>query len=523
MKDQGQADNGEADRDEKDATSGSSRRFFFFGALAGATALLSRRAGAQGLGRPRKPLVTRPRTQTFPTAVVNESVAALPDWTNSRARLVRRISMGMTPSAMNRVEQLGYQEYLNRQLAYADLDDSSVAAVVAARWPLISAPVSTLFTANQGTLQQQLQEATIYRAAFSERQLYERMVEFWTDHFNVAITKVGFLKVVDDRDVIRRHALGRFRDLLMATAKSPAMLAYLDQTQSRRGAPNENYARELMELHTVGVDGGYTQTDVSELARVLTGWTIQGQSAFVFNPSLHDFGAKAVMGQSFPATSTSVGTQAISEGEQFINYLASHPNTATYVSTKLVRWLLQAEPTATQIAVVSHAWKATGGNIRLVVRAILNEGWLAVAPAKFKRPFHFLVSALRATNAEVTSAAGLNSRLNTIGQPLFIYETPDGYPDLVEYWSGNIMPRWSFATFLSTQNSGTTVRVVTTPFLSGSPDAAIDMIDTNFFGGEMSLTLRLALLGYLKAGTFNDARVRETMALALSSAEFQWY
>src|SRR6185436_18146149 len=120
-------------------------------------------------------------------------------------------------------------------------------------------------------------EGTIFRAAFSRRQLYERIVEFWSDHFNIAFTKVGYLKVVDDRDVIRKYALGRFRDLLMATAKSPAMLAYLDQTQSRRGAPNENYARELMELHTVGVDGGYTQTDVSDLARVLTGCKIHGQ------------------------------------------------------------------------------------------------------------------------------------------------------------------------------------------------------------------------------------------------------
>ena len=431
--------------------------------------------------------------------------------------------MGVTLADLNDVNRLGYQEYLNRQLNHTYIDDSAVDAIVAARWPLLSASNATLFNANQGTVQQQLQEGTIFRAAFSRRQLYERIVEFWSDHFNIAFTKVGYLKAIDDRDVIRKHALGKFRDLLMATAKSPAMLAYLDQTQSRRGAPNENYARELMELHTVGVDGGYTQTDVAELSRVLTGWTIQGQGTFVFNPTLHDYGAKTVMGQSFPATSSSTGGEAIGEGERFINFLASHPNTATYVSAKLLRWLLQAEPTANQVQVASRAWRATGGNIRLVVRAILNEGWLAVAPAKFKRPFHYLVSGLRATSTELGSASSLAGRLNTLGQPIFQFETPDGYPDKVEYWSGNIMPRWSFATFLASQNSATGLRVQTAPYLGGTPDAAIDEIDARFFGREMSLPLRIALLGHLRAGTFNDARVREVIALALSSAEFQWY
>ena len=113
--------------------------------------------------------------------------------------------------------------------------------------------------------------------------------------------------------------------------------------------------------------------------------------------------------------------------------------------------------------------------------------------------------------------------MNTLGQPLFFYETPDGYPDRIEYWSGNIMPRWSFSTFLSAQNSGTGLRVSTAPFLTGTPDAAIDEIDARFFGREMSAPLRLGLLSYLKAGTFNDARVREVIALALSSTEFQWY
>jgi uncharacterized protein (DUF1800 family) len=511
----------EADKSDRDSPR-SRRKFIFFGALAGAT-MLAPRARAQGIGRPSRIDPRRQPRPQFQTGVVNESVAALPDWIDSRVRLVRRITMGSTAADLNDVRRLGYQEYLNRQLNHAEIDDSDVENAVLLRWPNLALPPSSLVTIPQGTLQQNLQEATIFRAAFSRRQLYERMVEFWSDHFNISFAKVGYLKIADDRDVIRKHALGKFRDLLMASAKSPAMLAYLDQQLSRRGAPNENYARELMELHTVGVDGGYTQTDVAELARVLTGWTIQGQGTFLFNPTLHDYGAKTVMGHSFPALSTSVGSAAVSEGEQFVEFLATHPNTATFVSTKMLRWLLQAEPTANQINVASRAWRATGGNIRLVVRAILNEGWLALAPAKFKRPFHYLVSALRATNAEVTSAAALPGRVNTLGQPLFLFETPDGYPDKVEYWSGNILPRWSFANFLSTQNSATSLRVSTAPFMTGTPDAAIDKINTDFFGGEMSLALRTALLSYVRGGAFTDSRVRETISLALSAAEFQWY
>ena len=498
------------------------RSFFFFGALAGA-ALLARPAGAQSRARVTRVLTPKKPAPAFQTSVVNESVPALPDWLNTNVRLVRRITMGVTTGDIAQVNRLGYQEYLNQQLRPADIDDSAVDAVVAAKWPLLSQSGDALFSVNQGTLQAQLQEATIYRAAFSERQLLERMVEFWSDHFNIAFSKVGYLKVADDRDVIRRYALGKFRDLLLATAKSPAMLAYLDQTQSRRGSPNQNYVRELMELHTVGVDGGYTQDDVAELARVFTGWTIAGRGNFNFDANLHDFGQKVVMGVTFPAQSSSVGPLAVAEGERFIDFLAAHPNTATYVTTKMLRWLLQADPTPTQIGVASRAFKATGGNIRLVVRAILNEYWLAAAPAKFKRPFHFLVSAVRATDPQVTALNGVNGRLNAIGQPLFLYETPDGYPDKVEYWSGNLMPRWSFGTYLASQNSATAVRVDTARFLVGTPDAAIDMIDAEFFGDEISLALRVALLNYLKGGTFNDARMRETLALALSSAEFQWY
>jgi uncharacterized protein (DUF1800 family) len=158
-----------------------------------------------------------------------------------------------------------------------------------------------------------------------------------------------------------------------------------------------------------------------------------------------------------------------------------------------------------------------------MVRAILNDAWLAAAPMKLKRPFHFLASSLRSTVPTITSMATFNNQLNNLGQPLFNWDTPDGYPDKIEYWAGNIVPRWSYATVISALNSQTTAAVDTTAYRAGSPDAAVDLIDQNFFGGEMPLVTRNALLTYVKAGTFNDTRVREAIGLAISANAFQWY
>jgi uncharacterized protein (DUF1800 family) len=453
--------------------------------------------------------------------VAYATVAAPAEWMDSRLRLVRRASMGLSPFETSEVLRLGYQGWLQQQVFYENIDDSACTSQVVTRYPLLSQTPAQLVSANQGTLQGQVQEATIYRAAFSRRQLYERMVEFWSDHFNISIAKVGYLKAVDDREVIRKHALGKFSDLLKASAHSPAMLAYLDQNTSRVGSPNENYVRELMELHTLGVDGGYTQADVANLARVFTGWSYTGAGDFTFTANRHDYTQKVVLGVTIPAAAPSTGSAAIAEGEQMLDVLINHPSTGKFISTKLLKWFLTPEPTATQVRAISAVWRATRGDIKLVVRAILNEGWMMTAPRKFKRPFHYLVSALRATQPTVTSLATMNSQVRTLGQQLFFYETPDGYPDTTEYWSGNMPPRWSFANTLVGLTNQTVID--TAPYLAGSQAGAIDRIQADFFGNEMTATTRQALLSYLTSGTFNATRVRETIALALSSAEFQWY
>jgi len=500
---------------------GSRRSFVFFGALA-ATAMLPRASRGQAPSRKRRAIEGDP-SDTSPAIVPRESVTAFAEWDNPVTRLVRRVTLGITPAEVARANQLGWQGYLNHQLNYTRIDDGAVESFVAQKYPLLSQTSDQLFSAAAGDVRNQLVESTIYRAAVSGRQLYQRMVEFWSDHFNQDLDKVGYLLIADQRDVIRAHALGKFPDLLKASAHSPSMLAYLDQASSRNKAPNQNYAREIMELHTLGVDGGYTQTDVAELSRVLTGWTIQGRGTFVFNPAIHDWGAKTVLGVTIPAGSPSLGQEGIKEGEQMLDVLAKHPSTARFIATKMLRWLLTPDPTETQISTIASAYRATGGDIKAMIRAMLNDAWLPAAPMKLKRPFHYLASALRSATPSVTALAPMNQQLTVLGHPIFNWDTPDGFPDKIEYWAGNIVPRWAFGTSLSNLNSASTLAVDTAPYRAGSPDAAIDLIDQNFFGGEMPLVTRTGLLSYIKAGTFTDARVRETIALAIGANAFQWY
>ena len=289
--------------DESRQEERSSRRsFVFFGALA-AGALIPNAARAQGRARQRKPIEQKPSDQ-FQTVPQYESATAFQEWDPAGvSRLVRRVTYSATPADFARATQLGWQGYLNEQLNYSRINDDAVEATIAQKWPLMSASTDALFASDTGEMQAALRESTLYRSAFSRRQLYQRMVEFWTDHFNQAIDKVQFTLYADQRDVIRKHAMGRFPDLLKASAHSASMMEYLDQNTNRSGQPNQNYAREIMELHTLGVDGGYTQDDVAELSRVLTGWNVEGKGQFVFNPTIHDKGTKTVLGQTIAGIS----------------------------------------------------------------------------------------------------------------------------------------------------------------------------------------------------------------------------
>jgi uncharacterized protein (DUF1800 family) len=327
--------------------------------------------------------------------------------------------------------------------------------------------------------------------------------------------------------VLRKNALGNFGTLLKASAHSPAMLAYLDNNVNRTGAPNQNYAREIMELHSLGVNGGYTQNDVAELSRCLTGWTLNAQGAFTFNSGLHDFNAKTVLGVTIPqrATNSGLGQQDM---EQMLDVLIAHPSTATFIATKLLKFFLRPDPSAAQISAVANAYTKTGGDIKAMLRVVFTESWLTAAPAKFRRPHHLMIAALRGSGAVVsptaTTLSTLRGYLTTMGQVPFDWETPDGYPDRVEYWSGNILPRWNTMTNISNATAGQFVVSDTNFTRFGSTAAAIvDTIDLMGFGGEMNQRTRDELTTYLSAGTINTTRIRETLALAMSSSAFQWY
>lgn len=494
------------------------------GALAIAGLLVPGLAGAQGVRR-RPPPSQPPHPFGTDVSIDLDSIDPAAAWTSPELRLVRRITMGLNDAEAQRARQMGYNAYLEYHLAADSIDDSAVTQYVATTYPYTTQNGDALYNIELGPLQTQLTNATIYRSAFSARQLKERLVEFWSDHFNIDIQKVRYLKLMDDRDVVRQYAMTTFPQLLRASAHSPAMLAYLDQNISRRGSPNENYAREIMELHTLGVNGGYTQTDVSELARVLTGWTIAGRGNFTFDPNIHDYAAKTVLGINIPATTqASVGAAALNEGETIINLLVGHLSTALFVSRKMLRYFLRYDPTDEQVTQVASVYLTTGGDIKSMLRAVLSRQNVMSAPAKFKRPYHYVVSAVRALAPTVANVSSLAGQISVAGQAPFTFDTPDGYPDSAEYWSGNILPRWNYASFIANANSTTTVRFDVTPFMAvPTPAGIVSAIDRACFGGEMMQRLRDELTAYVSVNPTSTTRVRETIGLALSSSTFQYF
>ncbi len=496
----------------------SRRRFFALGASAAAGLAAAHTLEAQ-----------RPKsrgTSPFPTS---QPAGSAPDpsttWNDPVLRLVRRVTMGMNPDEVALARRLGYAGYLDHQLRVADIDDSAVESLVAARLPMTQMSPAMLATQDSNEVANQLSDATWYRAAFSKAQLRERMVEFWTDHFTISLNKVGYRKLVDDRDVIRPFAMRTFPELLRATARSGAMLMYLDQNTSRTPTPNQNYAREIMELHTLGVDGGYSQTDVAELSRILTGWSITGPGTFAFNRTFHDRNAKTFLGRVFPAMpTTATDAQMMGEGDAAIQMLIEHPSTAAYISLKMARWLLSYEPPQAVVSATAATYLSTGGDIPAMIRTILSGKNLMAAPAKYKRPFHLAISAMRSMGASVVNVRTVRQNADRMGMPVFMWEQPNGYPDRVDWWSGLVLTRWAYMQYLSTLTSTTTAQIDSMPFRTpDTADGVVAQIGTRLYGGEMTATLRTQLLAYLRGGTYNDARVRETLALAGSAQEFQWF
>ena len=369
----------------------------------------------------------------------------------------------------------------------------------------------------------ELAEAKLLRAIYSNRQLDEVMTDFWFNHFNVFIGKGPDRYMVSayERDVIRPHALGKFKDILEATAKSPAMLFYLDNWQSvgpnselalygpqrfagRRGrfprprpqaknrpsGLNENYAREIMELHTLGVDGGYTQKDVTELAKVLTGWTIEKPQlggGFKFNERAHEPGPKYVLGRK-------IGEHGEKEGEEMLDLLAHHPSTAKFISRKLAMRFVSDNPPQSLVDRMAETFLKKDGDIREVLRTMFHspEFWAADAyRAKMKTPFEFVASAARASGADIQNALPLVGTLNRMGMPLYAMQPPTGYSMKAEAWvnSSALLNRMNFALQLASGKlPGTSLdpqALIPGP-APADPQAALALLEQSILAGDVS-------------------------------------
>ena len=462
--------------------------------------------------------------------------------------------------------------------------------------PTAPASAARQAQAAQRTVLAELAQAKILRAVLSERQLQEVLTDFWLNHFNVFAGKGQVQQYLTEyeRDVIRPRVFGTFRDLLGAVAHSPAMLLYLDNWQSAAPPPgdalgdelearlndprlsaeqrrqlldrlrqrqmqraqqrpqrglNENYARELMELHTLGVDGGYTQADVVALARILTGWTIdqpRNGGSFIFRLGMHDAGTKVLLGSTFHAAGQV-------EGEQALDLLAGHPSTARHISFKLAQRFVSDEPPSALVNRVAAVFTATEGDLRAVVRALLTSPEL-VGPdyrrAKVKTPLEFVASAVRATGATIVSAQPLVAALQNLGMPLYGCQPPTGYSMTADAWvnTGALLNRMNFAMALvdggrvvpdaqsragnagparaGGAGSGRGARV-------GSPAArgrGPIQIDVRALAADTSEPARQALVAALFAAGVSEATAQtlaradtpqQLLALTLGSPEFQ--
>ena len=312
----------------------------------------------------------------------------------------------------------------------------------------------------QQVVAQDLNDAKLFRAVYSERQLEEVLADFWFNHFNVFLDKGAdrYLVTSYERDAIRPHVLGRFKDLLLATARSPAMLFYLDNWQSaapdkgRRGRGlNENYGRELLELHTLGVDGGYTQKDVVEVARCFTGWTIrdpQRGGAFVFEPRLHDGGEKIVLGVKIPAGG---GEE---DGLKVIDILVHHPSTARFISRKLAQRFVADDPPPALVEKMARTFREKDGDMRQVLETLFRSREFRAREnyrAKMKSPLELVASAVRASGGDLDSGFALANLLVRLGQPLYRKLEPTGYSNRGADWinTSGLLARMNFALALA--------------------------------------------------------------------------
>jgi len=552
----------------------------------------------------------------------------LPDDEETIRHVLNRITFGPRPGDITRVQSLGLDAYLDQQLHPERVSDDALEAKLRTFSTLTmssrklaedifvpalemrqqqqraagqadpqmteapgaagaerAAMPQAARAAQQGVQRvvSELTQSKLIRAIESERQLQEVLTDFWFNHFNVFVGKALVRQYLTEyeRDAIRPHVLGSFRDLLGAVAKSPAMLIYLDNWQSSapgdrpemadlerrlndsrltpaarqrltqrlqqmRQQPratrglNENYARELLELHTLGVDGGYTQDDVVALARILTGWTVdqprQG-GGFIFRPATHDTGTKTLLGQTF-------GPSGQAEGEFALDLLASHPSTARHIATKLAQRFIADEPPASVVDRAARVFLETKGDLRAVTRTIVTAPEFFADDArraKVKTPLEFVVSSVRITGAIVVNAQPLVGALQQLGMPLYGSQPPTGYGATAADWvnTGALLARMNFAVdfvaggrALQTAGraQGPNAARIPRPNATNRAQAGPIRLDVEALAPSTDADGRTRVIESLLGGTVSEGTAQtlaraespqQLVALALGSPEFQ--
>jgi len=438
------------------------------------------------------------------------------DTDRRRARhLLSRAAFGPTPALVEDVLSIGLDGWIEKQLTpptevIGPASYLKPTETTGLHFRLNSLPclrpgaIYELRDVSQPRVLSELSAATILRSTYSQWQLRERMCQFWTNHFNIYGRKVAaargrkqadaellYFLADDQRTVIRPHSLGKVQDLIDASIKSPAMLGYLDNQLNKSGNVNENYARELLELHTLGVNGGYTQADVKDVAKVLSGWTIEDGflkkvGSVIFDKNNHARGEKQVLGTVINETKGEL------ECDKVVALVANHPSTARFISGKLVDFYCGNDSdTHTLKESATRVFQQSGGAMDKVLRHILLSDAFYASKPKFRQPFDYLIACLRATNADTSGIGNIQYQLERMGQPLHQWPMPDGYPDTTTAWVGNMIPRWQFALDL------------------GSNSIQNTKLDNN-------------AVKHLCRNRFTTASDAERLTAVLASPEFQW-
>ena len=465
---------------------------------------------------------------------LSPSEGGLPELSRN-AHLLSRTSFGLNQESMRRVNRMGYRRYIEQQLNPDAIDDSELEAYIDEYLPTVNQPIA--LTRLQVRARQlprlrvadELAMATYLRAIYSKKQLLQVMVEFWNNHFSVYHLDgpVAFLKTQEDKEVMRPLALSTFSQLLHASAKSPAMIYYLDGYASTKEVPNENYARELMELHTLGVDGPYTHHDIDEVARCFTGWQInQRNGQFRFNRRDHDNDEKLVLGHKIAKSG------GVSDGEQVLDILAAQPETAAFLAKKLCRHFVADEPSDSIVESTTGIFMDSMGDIKACLRHILlSNEFINSQNQKLKRPFHYMASVARSLNVRFSdrrSVRATRQMFDSLGQRPFFWQSPDGYPDVASYWESTtgMLFRWNFVNDVSFANfPGYRYRLddlIAKPY---TPENIYRQITDKILFRQMSEEDERIMLDYLSDGVegnnVSPLKTQGALAIAMGSPYFQ--